>query len=245
VSKQEWDSLSPLNKMKSAIQLAGYHYITCLKAMAGNENCELEIKGTNYCFENIRTHDWSTLAWEFQSWAARSVLRDLVESFSIFMTEVFQSIESKSSKQLTVNSVKFERLGIEEQSQVFKVNFNVDDQWFLMFDGLNRVRNCLAHRQGIVSAKDLNDNGNLTVSWLKTIWSIADRTHSQFVEAAGLYNNLVRGEQATGSLAIDLGVDRVEKRFDMGKSLIFEPDEILQICMTFSTLASVFSRVEE
>jgi hypothetical protein len=245
VGKIEWDALSPLNKMESAIQLAGFHYITSLKARAGNENCELNVKGNTYSFENIRTFDSSTLAWEYQCWAARCVLRDLVESFSSLLTAVYQTIESKSSKRLSTSGIKFEKLGVEDQSKEFKANFNIDDRWFVMFDGLNRARNSLSHRQGIVSLRDVNNNGALSVSWLKTNWSIADRVPTQFVDAAGQYTGLIRGEQLAGSKAIDICIIQTEKRFNIGNTLVFEPADILQICSTFTTLASVFSRVEQ
>jgi hypothetical protein len=245
LGKMEWDALSPLNKMDSAVQLAGFHYITSLKARAGNENCELYVKGNTYSFENIRTFDSSTLAWEYQCWAARCVLRDLVESFSSFLTAVYQAIESKSSKGLSISGIKFEMLGVEDQSKTFKANFNIDDRWFVMFDGLNRARNCLSHRQGIVSLKDVNNNGALSVSWLKINWSISDQAPTQFVDAAGHYTGLIRGEQLAGSDAIDICIVRTEKRFNIGEILVFEPEDILQICSTFTTLASLFSRVEE
>jgi hypothetical protein len=243
VKEFKWENLSPLHKMNSAIQMAAYHYITSVKAKAGNENCELTVESNNYSFENIRRHDNKTLIWEYQCWVARCVLRDLVESFSIFMVDVYRTALANSSGGMSTSIVEFEKMGVERQSQVFKNDFNIDNRWLVMFDGFNRARNCLAHRQGVVSSKDASENGALVMTWLKINWLVAERAPTEFVEASGPYRGLIQGRQETGSFAVDIQVESVEKRVAIGTILVFGPDEILQICMTFQTLASVFSRV--
>jgi hypothetical protein len=234
--------LSPLHKMQNAVQLAGFHYITCLRAKTGSENSQLEIQGTPYVFEGIRQADSSQLHREFQEWAARAVLRDLIESFSIFLTEVYEIAELGSAT-MSPSAVKFERLGIEEQADKIKLDFNIDGNWLFMFKGFNRARNCMAHRQGIVGAVDANAGEDLVVSWLTQNGSVRDGLVTQFSRPTGQFSELIRFQQTGAQHTINIQVERTEKRIPIGSALVFEPLDILNICITFQTLASVFGRV--
>jgi hypothetical protein len=50
-------SPTPLDKMQSAIQLAGFHYIVCLKALPTNADHRLTIEKMEYVFaERIAGH---------------------------------------------------------------------------------------------------------------------------------------------------------------------------------------------
>src|SRR4051794_39020192 len=82
--------VSRLNKMHSAVQLAGFHYIACLKASPTNADHKLTFGKSTFDFMSIASADSQQLHVEFQGWAASSVLRDLVEHFSIFLMEVYR-----------------------------------------------------------------------------------------------------------------------------------------------------------
>jgi hypothetical protein len=60
----------PLDKIHSAIQLAAFRYIACLKATPSNADYKLAIGASEVHFGKIRTADSMVLHGEFQRWAA-------------------------------------------------------------------------------------------------------------------------------------------------------------------------------
>ena len=234
-------SPTPLDKMKSAIQLAGFHYIVCLKAVPTNADHQFTIEKMEYSFDAIRRTDSRTLRVEFHRWAAMVVLRDLIESFSVFLMEVYRdTMQANPAAAYSATPAQFERMGIEDQLGVLSNDFAIDAAWTSRLIGYNKARNCLAHRKGIVGPRDATDGNELVVRWLVSKIELTNGSVTPFVEAVGPMNSLIRGQHIHGKSA-RLEVHDKEKRIAVGSYLSFLPVDILQICQTFHLAAAAFS----
>jgi len=215
---------TPLDKMRSAIQLAGFHYIVCLKALPTNADHEITFDKMTYAFEAIGRVGSNALHGEFQRWAAVSVLRDLIENFSTFLMEIYGSaMQANPGAAYSATLIQFERKGIEDQLDILSKDFSIDAAWTTRLVGYNRARNCLAHRQGKVGPRDANDGNELVVRWLATKIELA----------------IIRGQHVHGQAA-RVEVQDKEKRIGVGSFLIFLPTDILEICQTFQFAAAAF-----
>ena len=233
----------PLDKMHSAIQLAAFHYIACLKAAPSNADYTLTIENSEFHFENIRTADSTLLHAEFQAWAASAVLRDLIEQFSIFLMEVYRNaVECAPGRTFPVTPAQLDRRGIDVQLTVLAKEFSVAPEWIVRLTGYNRARNCLAHRAGIVGVPDATDGTELVVRWLVARANLIKEASDQFIKVGGPMGDLVRGHYVHGSAATLELLDR-EKRIGIGSSLHFFPKEVLEICQTFHLASAAFSGI--
>lgn len=232
-----------LDRMQRAVQLAGFHYIACLKARPSNADHKLTFGKSTYDFMAIAAADSQELHSEFQGWAATSVLRDLVENFSIFLMEVYRdAVASAPSKSYTETPDRFERMGVEDQLATLSANFSIDTAWTSRLTGYNRARNCLAHRAGIVAAKDATDGDELVVRWLTGKVTLTGAPAVQEIEAQGPMSHLIRGQHVEGGGATMEVLDR-ERRFKIGTSLHLMPDELLEICQTIHIAAAAFDGI--
>lgn len=234
-----------LAKMQSAIQLAAFHYIVCLKATPSNSDCMLKIGSLEFHFDNIRTADSRVLHVEFQRWAASAVLRDLIEHFSIFLMETYRDIVTNSPERTFLTSPeRFEQRGIEDQLTILSKEFSIDPKWIERLTGYNRARNCFAHRAGVVGVKDVTDGEDLIVRWLNTQTALTDTSPTQMIDVGGPMGNLVCGQHIHGSFAATVELLDREKRISIGNLIHFLPDEILEICQTFQLASAAFAGIK-
>ena len=232
-----------LGKMQSAIQLAGFHYIACLKVRPSSADGELRMDGAHFTFAAISAASDRDLHIEFQAWAAVTVLRDLVEAFSIFLMETYrEAVSSNLNRTFAVTAEQFERRGIEDQLSVLSSSFAIDPIWTSRLTGYNRARNCLAHRAGLVDQRDATDDDQLVVRWLVPSAELTAGEPTPHVPVDGPFASLVRGEHISGGAARIALKDR-EKRAAVGKKLSFKPDEILEICSTFQLASAAFDTI--
>jgi hypothetical protein len=232
---------TPLEKMQSAIQLAGFHYIVCMKALPTNADYHLSIERVDYVFDAIRAISSTVLHSEFQRWSALVVLRDLIESFSTYLMEVYGlAIEANSVAASSVTLAQFERKGIEDQLAVLSGCFTIDSAWIVRLVGYNKARNCLAHRQGLVGPRDITDGNDLVVRWLVSKIELTNGLAGSSVSVDGPMNSLVRAQHIQGAPARAEVRDK-EKRIPLGSVIRFMPTDILEICQTFQLAAAAFS----
>lgn len=232
-----------LGRLQSAIQLAGFHYIVCLKARPTSADHRLKFERTEFSFKSISETENNTLHFEFQRWAAAAVLRDLMESFSIFLAEVYEGIIQANPKvTYSVSFAKFERCGIEEQLDILSQNFGIDQRWVTTLVGFNRMRNCLAHRQGKVGVRDCTDGDDLVVSWLVSNITLTDGPEKGWVEDDGYMSGLMAAKKSFGAAA-EFKTQIKEKRFELGSILNFHPQDIFEICGTIHQASIIYSTI--
>lgn len=232
-----------LAKMQRAIQLAGFHYIACLKARPSSADSELRMGTAHYSFAAISRAGSKDLHVEFQSWAAVSVLRDLIESFSIFLMETYgHAVASSPNRSFPVTVEQFERRGIEDQLAVLSDCFSIAPVWVTRLTGYNRARNCLAHRAGVVGPTDATEAGVLVVRWLVTSAALTSDKVTPYVPVEGPLASLARGEHVSGGAA-QIAINDRKKRIAVGRTLRFMPNEVLEICGTFQMASAAFDAI--
>ena len=236
------ESVTSLDKMQSAIQLAAFHYIACMKACPTNQDHRVNIDKTEYIFASIASVDNSVFHAEFQRWTTKCVLRDLVENFSIFLSEVYErAFLASLTYSFSVTSAEFERLGVESQLKAISLHFTIDEAWIIRLIGYNRARNCLAHRQGIVGTRDVTDGNELIVRWLSSSVELRDGPPEPKVVIEGEMSALLYGTHVQGNSTVRARVEEREKRIATGSALFFSPSDVLEICQTFQLAAAAFS----
>jgi len=118
-------------------------------------------------------------------WTALNGLREIVESFYIFVDELeialsifsAQSNKPLSTKEIeqTRESVKNQKKSLNERFKALKkqYNLNIEHDYFLHFLFLEQMRHCLSHNLGLVTKKyfDRKVNGKdaAQVEWLELI----------------------------------------------------------------------------
>ena len=173
------------------------------------------------------------VAEEFAKWIRAGGIRELLETFSIFMHQLYTAIFliKEHQKQLDrefnkCRPQRFEFLGIGVQIERMAEIIKVEDRFLKIVRSLNRVRNCYAHRRGLVSAADFNEGENkLTVTW--NAFEIQVREND---------GNVVLGKDIFGRTfekggEIGLKVVERSKDFPAGTELILEQGELKEICL--------------
>lgn len=232
--------VSRLDRMHSAIQLAGFHYITCLKATPTSADHQLTVEKSTFVFASIERADSRVLHGEFQAWASSSVLRDLLEHFSNFLTETYcAASERDPGGRFSTTPERFERMGLEGQLAILSRDFSIDPAWPERLTAYNRARNCLAHRSGIVGVKDVTNEQELVVRWLTAKFATHDGPVVSPIAAEGPFSHLIRAQHIDGKGATFQVNDR-ERRFKIGSALRFKPDELLEIYQTIHLAAVAY-----
>jgi len=173
------------------------------------------------------------VAKEFGKWIQSNGLREILESFSIFLNELYLAVflirYSRKELDREFNKCrpeKFERMGIGAQIERFSHVAPVSDADVKVIRSLNKARNCYAHRQGLVSRADL-DEGKRTLS---VFWNALEM---QIKEDNG---NVVVGNKISGRTfekggMLQVAVKEQSKDFTLGSELIFEKQELKAICL--------------
>lgn len=113
----------------------------------------------------------------FVEWNILNTTRDSVECVSNYLEEVYKYctiIVISTKNNLTVNEwndtlskwkASFNRLGLPDKIELLKNSFNVQSNFGEYIISINKARNCLVHRKGIVSERDIDVNQKLEVKW--------------------------------------------------------------------------------
>jgi hypothetical protein len=112
---------------------------------------------------------------EFEYWIIMNGLRELNESFSLFLDEVFHTcaiVSNSNSKQVNRKIINnFSRLSLREKVIKLEELFFVKVKHSKYIYSINKARNCYTHRKGIVSIEDCK-NCVLEIKWISLDLSI-------------------------------------------------------------------------
>lgn len=110
---------------------------------------------------------------QFSLWITACGLRELMETFAVFLDEVHQAslLIAASSRKILTNDIaiqdkKYRQKGIKEKLDLLKQNFNIESKNPEALKTIHQTRNCLTHRQGIVGTEDCFGGQNLNVKWM-------------------------------------------------------------------------------
>lgn len=198
----------------------------------------------DYCaFAQLNTADNQKLSYdkaktEFQEWCLRNSFRDCVETISIFLEEChlvcalldarencriniedYNQIVSKGQKRFC--DLKFPAK-IEHLRQKFSVSSCLEEHVL----SLQKVRNCLVHRSGIIGQQDLNADNELIAKFREIQFLVLspDRTNEQIITGPTTMNE--------GEHLVTRNQD-YEKHFRLGQKIDFTPLEHFRTVSTF------------
>lgn len=182
--------------------------------------------------QNLTGHEKTHVAAEFGKWVIANGLRELLETFSIFMHQIYtvQFIILRSLGKLgdlsNVPPKKFERMGISRQLDTIAKTISVHADDLCIVRSLNQARNCYAHRRGRVSGVDVNAN----TSVLELVWKAFQ---FEIIEPNG---NIVLGPDIYGRVFENGGTVQLRtviksKKFSRGDELVVSKQDLKEICL--------------
>lgn len=185
-------------------------------------------------------------AW--RSWVLQNGFRDLAETVGA-MLEVVQQILCIWDLKETVDDGhripveawnehfpqrhgRFHAMGLPAKLDFLAKNyqFRVAENFQAYVRSINAVRNCLVHRQGLAGEKDVDENGELTLSWEALV--LLDSGPEGTREVA-------KGDMIPGGHKISMAPRSYSRTFMLGDAIDFEAVEFAGIAWTIHRLGRV------
>jgi len=173
----------------------------------------------------------------FEKWIISNGLRELVESYAVFLDEIFQaSLWFATSKELIkaeeANKLlkSFKKIGVEGKLKSLRTHFNISTAKEKYFSSINQARNCITHRRGKVGQEDLRDKEKFELVW----WAfelIARSTDGQEISLTPPLPKEGILIESGGSIYLKV-IDKI-KEYNLGDFLKFSPSELNEICLLF------------
>lgn len=182
--------------------------------------------------ENLTDQEKEHVAREFGKWVRANGLRELLETFSIFMFELYQVVfyllryRDKLGALEHYPPPKFELMGIGAQIEKLTEAITVPKNDVRVIRSLNQARNCYAHRRGLVGEADIDKDTDI----FSLVWTAFQM---EILEPDG---NVVSEPDMFGRTFEKGGIMQmrvVERKKDTqrGEELMVEKRELKEICL--------------
>lgn len=170
---------------------------------------------------------------EFQIWIEAAGLRELTESFALFLDAVHQAclfIQTVQSKAAMGNreqkDASFRRKGSPKKLKLLAQQFDVMADHPDFLNSIVRARNCLTHRMGVVGTDDLYGEGELIVRWIgMDVYAV-----SPTGVRTDLFNIPEGGVILPDAGKVMLGFVERSRAFKLGDKLALSTRELAEIC---------------
>jgi hypothetical protein len=117
---------------------------------------------------------------DFKAWTLANALRDAIELYSAFLEQARDVVvtyglhgrDKVTPSELEIiygdDRVKFHKLGFPAKLKSLQEDYPklVPEFTYASLVGINRARNCLVHRRGVVTGLDLYGESSLVVEWM-------------------------------------------------------------------------------
>ena len=110
---------------------------------------------------------------EFGRWIVTGGLRELIESFSVYLDAIHSACVKMAIRRGTMDGThvkgvvwKFLRGGLSDKLGILESSFKVSTAHAKDLLSINQARNCLAHRRGVVGLQDCSSGHLCEVSWI-------------------------------------------------------------------------------
>ena len=194
----------------------------------------------NLVKEQLSAEEKAHVALEFGKWVRSNGLRELIETFSVFCDELYAALfvihlaTGKEDKEL-LRPEQFEPRGIKDKLDALTELIEVSEGDRRVLRSLNQARNCYAHRQGRVGARDVGPDNKP----MKLVWNAFQ------VEAKEPNGNIVPEDEIVGYLfeegaMIQLRVIEREKEFGFNTELVLDRKDLKEICLSVLNIGHRF-----
>ena len=167
----------------------------------------------------------------YKEWVLNNAFRDALESFHIFIEELFVCLIIVKRKAATLDHVKkdkvrFKKLNFPSKMEFLKKEFAVEPEFINHIKSINKTRNCLAHGGWVVSTTDYNNSPKtaLVLSWRGMNMVMKDQDGERECHMSELVGVITKHETQVGLKLTDR-----EKKFNAGEVISFEPKELAEI----------------
>ena len=172
---------------------------------------------------------------EFSNWIIANGLRELIETFKVFLDSLHHAcfLMASSKGQFTEEAELFDRRfpkeGLPNKLTLLNDRFRVNPKYPEYLQTINKARNCLTHRRGIVGLEDCNDDNDLKINWLGI---------DVFIEEPNGNKTFINEIPEGGLLLSEGGEVKLQfmerdKRINRGMAIKFTPRELAEICYYF------------
>jgi hypothetical protein len=186
--------------------------------------------------EDLTDVEKAHVAAEFGKWVCTNGLRELIETFSIFLHRVYIPLfvmrrgRGIDGERLPTPT-RFERMGIADQVDAVGRTVPVNEGDRRVLSSLNQARNCFAHRQGRVGEPDIDaQTGVFRVRWTAFQVEIAEPHGNVVIDDA------VLGRRFENGGTVQLRFVERERAFALNDELILEKRELKEICFAVLTI---------
>lgn len=187
--------------------------------------------------DNISEANISHLKEEFEKWVIVNGLRELVESFAIFLDRIHTACLLMATSKNAIRTedantygVAFERKGIEQKLSIMRNRFGVRTEKETYLASINRARNCITHRNGRVGKEDVSEDNVFRLKW----WALNIYVETPTGETHSLtppYPKEGIFLKDGGTVMIDV-TDRVLEH-QLGQYVRLSPNDLSEICLLF------------
>lgn len=198
--------------------------------------------GIHYFAASPRDLDSAELRTDFRVWVVSNGFREIVEQAQAFIEQVRRvcaalSFEAGSlvapdewNRRVNKDARRFHRLGLpdklaELESEFPTLTLPLSTQHL---KSINRCRNCLVHRGGVVGSQDVNEDQKLIVTWLRSELVLKSADGAQPVQLPH-----VVGEDER----LALRFTQTRRTFNLGEQVTLSAEEFGEICWTLVMFA--------
>lgn len=172
-------------------------------------------------------------------WLLRGFFRDAMEHTGLFLDECLTAcafIELSARKKatgaelkqlLSVGPKKIHKLHLPQKLEKLERDYGIDSPLAAHILSMNKLRACVVHRLGVVSALDVDDSASLRVRWRTTRLTARGETsgHEVLLDRPGVH--------ITEGSVIQLQFIDHEKAFALGEKIELSAEEVHACLVTF------------
>ncbi|BBK38300.1 hypothetical protein STAQ_33780 [Allostella sp. ATCC 35155] len=174
---------------------------------------------------------------EWRNWTINCAIRDLIDAFSIYETRIYELDQLISAggvgirSKISANSKKFDRHSVSEKWTRLSKSFELPVKYAQHFNSFRALRNCLAHRLGVVGLEDCEgDPPRLRLSWVAPeMVAIAPGLDDVVVSAAGFQEPI----EFDTPRQIGVRFANRMREFEPSRSVVLSAADVFEICSTF------------
>lgn len=218
--------------------------------LSSNEVSEEELRArkAQHAEDPQRLRDYKR---EWLHWAIHNAFTETIESFELFLTQIFHALRCFSSSDegklsptlvptLREEARKFAKFGLRRQLHELEkqcgMSFPNDDRESL--NSLSIARNCITHAKGVVRATDCDPSGYLKVAWRPSV-HVLGYPDGSFKEAA--VGDYVAEGQMLGMRTITR-----QRLYKAGVPIWLSSQDLLEVCyFLYRCVAIVMKHVNE
>jgi hypothetical protein len=184
------------------------------------------LESTHHIRGRYQSHRYSPLA---------NAFREAVESFALALDRSYEVLLlcewTTTRKRPTIGRFrKFHHAGVEGKLEILHTEFQIETVAALYFRSLNKARNCLTHRMGVVGPADCTEERALVVRYRRMEFVAIEENGSEQilpVDSGGTF-------QTGSAFRVALRYKKEECRFALGARLLLEPSDIKHIFWTLN-----------